>query len=107
MSLCCLSTKSVQVFKTKTQQQKIIQRFTHWCYENKMKTYCVKGRKDTENIDPKMVRAKNNRLTMQSKYYVCRIKKSRFIKEQEEKRLLSNSGIKTPLSEIPLLNALF
>ena len=32
-----------------------------------MKTYCVKGRKDTENIDLKMVRTKNNRLIMQSK----------------------------------------
>ena len=27
-------------------------------YKNKMKTYCVKYRKDTENIDPKMVRTK-------------------------------------------------
>ena len=44
---------------------------------------------------------------MQSKCYVCRIKKSRFVKEQEAKCLLSNSGIKTPLNKIPLLNALF
>ena len=29
-----------------------------------MKTYCVKCKKDTENIDPKIVRAKNNRLVM-------------------------------------------
>ena len=43
-----------------------------------MKTYCMKGRKDTENIDPKMVRTKNNRLVMQSKCSVCGIKKSRF-----------------------------
>ena len=71
-----------------------------------MKTYCVKCRKDTENIDPKMVRTKN-RLIMQSKCSVCRIKKSRFVKEQEAKGLLSNVGIKTPLSKIPLLNFLF
>ena len=75
--------------------------------KNKMKTYCMKCRKDTENIDPKMVRTKNNRLIMQSKYTVCRIKKSRFVKEQEAKGLLSNLGIKTPLSKIPLLNVLF
>ena len=31
---------------------------------------------------------------MQSKCYVCRIKKSRFVKEQEVKGLLSNLGIK-------------
>ena len=68
-----------------------------------MKTYCVKCRKDTENIDPKMVRTKNNRLIMQSKCPVCGIKKSRFVKEQEG----SNLGFKTTLSKIPLLNVLF
>ena len=72
-----------------------------------MLTYCVKCRKDTENIDPKMVRTKNNRIIMQSKFPACGIKKSRFVKEQEAKGLLSNLGIKTPLSKIPLLNVLF
>ena len=38
---------------------------------------------------------------------VCGIKKSRFMKEQEAKRLLSSLGIKTPLNKIPLLNVLF
>ena len=71
-----------------------------------MLTYCTKCRKDTENIDTKMVRTKNSRLIMLSKYPVCRIKKSRFVKEQEAKVLLSNLGIKTPLSIIPLLNVL-
>ena len=71
-----------------------------------MNTYCVKCKKDTENIDPKMFRTKNNRLVMQSKCSVCGIKKSRFIKEQQAKGL-SNLGIKTPLSKIPLLNVLF
>ena len=72
-----------------------------------MKIYYVKCRKDTENTDPKMVRTKNNRLIMQAKCPVCGIKKSRFVKEQEAKGLLSNLGIKTPLSKIPLLNVLF
>ena len=75
--------------------------------KNKIKTYCVKCRKDTENIDPKMVRTKNNRLVMQSKCSVCEIKKSRFVNEQEAKGLLSNLGIRTPLSKIPFLNVLF
>ena len=44
---------------------------------------------------------------MQSKHSDCGIKKSRLIKEQEVKGLLSNLGIKTPLSNIPLLNVLF
>ena len=72
-----------------------------------MKTYCVKCGKDTENIDPKMVRTKNIRLAMQSKCSVCRIKKSRFVEEQEAKGLLSNLGIQTPLSKISILNVLF
>ena len=72
-----------------------------------MNTYCVKCKKDTENIDPKMFRTKNNRLIMQSKCSVCGIKKSRFVKEQEAKGLLSNLGIRTPLSKIPLLKVLF
>ena len=72
-----------------------------------MKTYCVKCRKDTENINPKMARTKNNRLVMQSKCCVCGIKKSIFVKEQEAKGLLSNLGTKTPLSKTPLLNVLF
>ena len=72
-----------------------------------MKTYYVKCRKDTENINPKIVRTKNNRLFMQSKCSVWGTKKSRFLKEQEAKGLLSNLGIKTPLSKIPLLNVLF
>ena len=72
-----------------------------------MKTYCVKCKKGTEYIDPKMVRTKKNRLAMQSKPSVCAIKKSRFPKEQEAKGLLSNIGVKTPLSKILLLNVLF
>ena len=68
---------------------------------------CVRCRKDTKNIDPKMVRTKNNRLVMQSKCSICGIKKSRFVKEEEMRGLLSNLGIKTPLGKIPLLNVLF
>ena len=72
-----------------------------------MTTYCVKFRTDPESIHPKIVRTKSNRLIMQSKSSVCGIKKSRFVKEQEAKVLLSNSRIKTPLSKIQLLNVLF
>ena len=44
---------------------------------------------------------------MQSKCADGGFKKSRFVKGQEAKGLLSNLGIKTPLSKIPLLNVLF
>ena len=72
-----------------------------------MKTYCFKCKTNTDNIDLKMFRTKNNRLLMQSICSVCKNKKSRFVKEQDAKGLLSNLGIKTPLSKIPLLNVLF
>ena len=70
-------------------------------------TYCVKCRKNTENLNSKIFKTKNGRLLMQSKCTDCGIKKSRFVKEQEAKGLLSNLGIKTPLSKIPFLNVLF
>ena len=38
-----------------------------------------------------------------SKCAICGSKKSRFIKNKEEKELLSNLGIRTPLSKVPLL----
>ena len=66
-----------------------------------MQTYCVKFRKNTENLDSKICKIKNNRLIVQSKCPVCGIKKSRFAKEQEARGLLSNLGVKTPLSKIP------
>ena len=71
-----------------------------------MNTYCVKCKRDIGNLNSKIFRTKNNRLIMQSKCPVSGIKKSIFVKEQEAKGLLSNLGIRTPLSKIPLLNIL-
>ena len=61
-----------------------------------MLTYCIRCRKKTENLNSKIFKTKNNRLIMQSKCLKCGIKKSRFVKEQEAKGLVSNLGIKTP-----------
>ena len=72
-----------------------------------METYCVNCRKKTENLDSKIFKTKISRLIMRSKCTECRFKKSRFVKEQEAKGLLSNLGITTPLSKTPLLNILF
>ena len=72
-----------------------------------MLAYSVKYIKSTENLNSKIFKTENNRLIMQSKCAVCGIKKSRFVKEQEAKRLLSSLGIKTPLNKIPLLDVLF
>ena len=68
-----------------------------------MKSYCLKYRKDTENINPKVLSTSNGKATILSTYVICGSKKSRFIKNQEAKRLLSNLGIKTPLSKVPIL----
>ena len=47
-----------------------------------------------------MFQTKNAKLIMQSKCADCGTKKSRFVKEQEAKGLLSNLGIKTPSSKM-------
>ena len=54
-----------------------------------------------------MIKPKIGKLVLLSKCAVCRGKKSRFIKEKKAKGLLSNLGIKDPLSKIPILNVLF
>ena len=71
------------------------------------KTYCLLCKKYTKHTNPKIVKSKNNRSMIQSNCIICNSKKSRFIKEQQAKGLLSNLGIKTPLNKVPLLNTLF
>ena len=73
-----------------------------------MESYCLKCRKNTENIDPKVSASSNGRVMILSKSAICGHKKSRFIKNQEAKKLLSKLGIKTPLSKVLILgNILF
>ena len=67
-----------------------------------MKSYCLKCRKDTENINPKVSKTSNNRIMVLSKCAICGSKKSRF-KNQEAKGLLSNLGLTTLLSKVPFL----
>ena len=73
----------------------------------KKETYCLVHKKYKENANPKIVRNRQNRLMIQSKCSICGSKKSRFIKEQKALRILSNLGIRTPLSQVSLLNVLF
>ena len=73
----------------------------------KKQTYCLVCRDCTKSINPKIVRNKQNRLMIESNCAICANKKSRFIKEQQAMGILSNLGIKTPLSKVPLLNILF
>ena len=72
-----------------------------------MKTYCIKCRKYTENLNSKIFKTKKGRLIMQSKCTECGFKKSRFVKKQEAKGLLSSLGLKTRLSKKPLFGDIF
>ena len=63
---------------------------------------------NTESINPKVSKTTNGKTIILSKCAICGSKKSKFIKEQQAKGLLSNLGIGTPLNKIPLLgNILF
>ena len=68
-----------------------------------MKSHCLKCRKNTENINPRVSKTSNGRTMLLSKCAICDSKKSRFIKNQEAKGLLSNLGVKTLLSKVPIL----
>ena len=59
-----------------------------------MKSYCLKCRKDTENINSKVSNTSNGRTMILSKCTICGSKKSRFIKNQKGKGLLSNLGVR-------------
>ena len=72
-----------------------------------MKTYCLKYGKNTESLSSKIFKKKNGRLIMQSKYADCGINKSRFVKEQEVKGLLSSLDLKTRLSKITSFSDIF
>ena len=73
-----------------------------------MKPYCLKCRKNTENINPRVSNTINDRTMVLSKCTICDSKKSRFVENQEAKVLSSNLGVKTPLSKVPILgNILF
>ena len=68
-----------------------------------MESYCLKCNKKTENINPQISSTSNGKIMILSKCAICDGKKSRFIKKQEAKGLLSKLGIKTPFSKLPIL----
>ena len=68
-----------------------------------MKSYCLKCRKNTENINPRVSKTSNGKTMVLSKCAICGSKKSRLVKNQEAKGLLSNLGVRAPLSKVPIL----
>ena len=51
-----------------------------------MESYCLKCKKNTEKIDPKVSSTSNGRVMILSKCAICDSKESRFIKLQEAKK---------------------
>ena len=49
----------------------------------------------------------NGKSMILSKCATCGSKKLRFIKNQEAKELLSNLGLRTPISKVPVLGDIF
>ena len=73
---------------------------------HKMKSYGLKCKKDTENINPKVSNTSNGRTLILSTCAICHSKKSSFIKDQETKGLLNNLGVRTPLCKVPVLGGI-
>ena len=68
-----------------------------------MESYCLKCKKYTKNINPQVSNTSNEKLMILSKCGICASKKSKFINKQEPSGLLSELGIKTPLSKMSIL----
>ena len=59
-----------------------------------MNTYCLSCKKDTRNIDPKVIKTKNNRKMMLSRCSICNNKKSTFTTgPSSSKRISQRSGL--------------
>ena len=68
-----------------------------------MLSYCLKCKKNTKSINPVVSKTSNAKTMILSKCAICGAKKLKFIKKQEASGILSNLGLKTPLSKISLL----
>ena len=68
-----------------------------------MLSYCLKCKKNTESMNPKVSKTTSGKAMILSTCAICGSKKSRFVKEQEAKGLLSNLGLRTPINQIPVL----
>ena len=72
-----------------------------------MSSCCLKCKKNTESINPKVYATSNGKTMILSNCAICSSKKSKFIKKKEAKGFLSNLCIITPLSKISIIIPLF
>ena len=63
-----------------------------------MNTYCLVCKKYTGNINPKVIKTKNNRKMMLSRCSICNNKKSTLISQGSG--LLDNLGLTTPQNRV-------
>ena len=63
-----------------------------------MNTYCLSWKKDTRNINPKVIKTKNNKKMMLSRCSICNIKKSTFLSEGSG--WLDSLGLNKPLNTL-------
>ena len=68
-----------------------------------MLSYCLKCKRNAESINPNVSKTTNGKAIILSTCAICDCKKSKFIKQQEAKGLLSNLVLRTPLNKIPVL----
>ena len=52
-----------------------------------MLSYCLKCRKNTKSINPRVLKTSNGKTMILSKCAICGSKKSKFIKRQEASRI--------------------
>ena len=68
-----------------------------------MLSYCLKSRKNTENINPRVSKTSNGKTMLLSKFVICGSKNSRLVKKQDASGILNSLGLRTPLSQVLLL----
>ena len=61
-------------------------------------TYCLSCKKDTRNIDPKVIKTKNHKRVMSSKFSICNNKRSTFISQGSG--FFDSLGLNTPQSSM-------
>ena len=72
-----------------------------------MLSYCLKCKKNTENINPRVLKTSNGKTLILSTYATCSSRKIKFIKKQEASGVLSSVDIRAPFSKIPVLGDIF
>ena len=61
-----------------------------------MLSYCLKCRKNTESITPRVLKTRNGKTMILSKCAICGSRKLKFVKKQEASGILNSVGIRTP-----------